>query len=308
MEILCFESGGTKLVAALADGDARLLARRILYRKPDQGAPETVSQLQTLGAKMLAGKRIDAIGFGFGGTVRRSDGQPMGCYHEHGWESVNLRGALEKAFGVPVFIENDCNLAALAEAHACQLDPAETLLYVTIGTGIGGGLVRNAKLQQLSDLGEAEIGHLVVDPEGLPCPCGNRGCLETLCSGPGLSNLAFQMTGLKTDAPALMQAYRRGDDQASRVVTQAATYLGRAIASASTLLAPAVVVMGGGVMRDNSRFLSMIEDSAQPALFPPFRSQGIRFQLSRLKEDVVCKGAALLALQKLEALEVGSDI
>jgi glucokinase len=219
-----------------------------------------------------------------------------------------LQKSLAESFGVPVLVENDCNLAALAEAHACGLGSEDTLFYVTVGTGIGGGLVRNAKLQQLSDLGEAEIGHMVIEPEGPRCPCGNRGCLETLCSGPGLSKLAAQMTGQPIDAPTLMKAFRRGDEEATRVVRRAAEYLGRTIAAAATLLAPTFVVLGGGVMRDNKAFLDLIEAEAKPALFPPFRDRGIQFQLSRLWEDVVCQGAAILALQRLHALEVASDI
>jgi glucokinase len=308
MKILCFESGGTKLVAALADSKAQLVERQIRYRRPDQDAQKTISQLQAMGENLVAGKRIRAVGFGFGGTVRRSDGQPLECYHERGWETVNLRTSLIKAFHVPVFIENDCNLAALAEAHACSQQFDGTLLYVTIGTGIGGGLVKNGRLLQLSDLGEAEIGHLVVNPEGPICPCGNRGCLETLCSGPGLSNLAQQVIGRSLDAPVLMKAFHRGAEEATRVVSQAADYIGSAIAAASTLVAPTVVILGGGVMRDNHQFLEMIQDRAEHYIFPPFRRKGLRFKLSRLQEDVVCQGAAILCLHNLDALEVKSDI
>jgi glucokinase len=278
--------------------------RKIAFRRPEQEARETVAQLVSMGEELTAGKRIVAVGFGYGGTVRRSDGQPLECYHERGWEGVNLKKAL-LSFRVPVFVENDCNLAALAEAHASGVRRQGTLLYITIGTGIGGGLVNNGTLLHLSDLGEAEIGHLVVSEEGPRCPCGNRGCLETLCSGPGLSNLSEQVLGRRLDAPVLMNDFRNGETEATQVVSLAATYLARAISVAANMVAPSTIVMGGGVMRDNGKFLRLIEKRSWDYIFPPFRAKGIQFQLSALGEDVVCKGAALLCLQKLE---VKSDI
>jgi predicted NBD/HSP70 family sugar kinase len=97
-----------------------------------------------------------------------------------------------------------------------------------------------------------------------------------------------------------MQAFRNGEKDASFVVSEAADYLARAIAAAATLAAPSRIVLGGGVMRENKSFLQLIERRSRAFIFPPFRAQGIDFQLSRLKEDVVCRGAALLCLQKLE--------
>jgi len=308
MKILCYESGGTKLVAALADEQGRLLERRIRYREKNQDARTTIAQLLALGKELVAGKRIGAVGFGFGGTVRRADGQPLECYHERGWQSVDLTHTLADAFQVPVFIENDCNLAAVAESQAFGSEFLGTLLYITIGTGIGGGLIRRGELLQLSDVGEAEIGHVVVDPEGPPCPCGNRGCLETLCSGPGLTYLSRRLLGRDVTAPDLMIGFKRGEKDATRVVSQAASYLGIAVAAAVTLLAPKVIVFGGGVMKDNRKFLKLIEARAFPMFFPPFRTQGIDFRLSRLEEDVVCQGAALYCVQQLRQLELDFDI
>ena len=308
MEILCFESGGTKLVAAIADRRGDLIAKKIAYRRPEQSATETVQQLLSLGRELTVDRAIGAIGFGFGGTVQRSKLSPGACYHEGGWNDVDLAASLTEAFDVPFFIENDCNLAALAEAYAFRPPFKATLLYITIGTGIGGGVVRNGSILQLGDLGEAEIGHLVVDPAGPACPCGNRGCLEMLCSGPGLETLSARMTGEAISAPVLMEAFRRGDPTATSIAHRAADYLAAAVASAANLLAPSAVVLGGGVMRSNTKFLNEIEARSRDRIFPPFLEQGIAFSLSRLQEDVVCQGAALHVLLATGSLEVSEDI
>jgi glucokinase len=308
MDVLCFESGGSKLVAALADAEARLTKRQICYRNAAQRADTSLQQLFDMGAHLIRGRRIQAVSFGFGGTVRRSDKRPVICYHEDGWEDIDLPSALAEAFPVPVFVENDCNLAALAEACLAVKLERGTLFYVTIGTGIGGGIVRDLKLLELGALGEAEIGHIVVESQGPPCPCGSRGCLETLCSGPGLSRLAEPILDRSVDARDLMEAFRRGDSSVQKTLEQAAHYLGIALASAINLLVPDVVVLGGGVMKDNPLFLDLIREKTLARVFPPFRHAPPKFLLSHFQDEVVCRGAAVFAQQKLAELEPENNI
>jgi glucokinase len=298
--IICLESGGTKLVAAGAGEEGQLLALLKRYRQPGQDALVTLTELVEMGRE-VAGRlnEIQAVSYGFGGTVRRRDQRPGPCFHEPGWESVSALRYLEDAFQVPVFIENDCNLAALGESHFGVQVTEGTLFYATLGTGIGGGIVHDGRLLEAGELGEAEIGHVVVEEDGPECPCGNRGCLETLCSGPGLSRLAAQMLGIHTDAQVLMEGFKQGDADATRVVEQAAAYLGGVLATAINLLAPRTIVLGGGVMTDNHRFLELIARRAEPRVFPFFRGHS-EFRLSELGESVVCQGAAVYALQRLE--------
>ncbi len=299
MSVLCLESGGTKLVAATADGAGRLGPLLKRYRHEGQQARETIDQLVDMGSELLqaTSEGIESVSFGFGGTVKRSPGRPWACFHESGWNAVDARERLEKAFGVPVLIENDCNLAALGEAHfGAGKDCPGTLLYLTLGTGIGGGIVQGGRLLELGELGEAEIGHLVVEPDGPPCPCGNRGCLETLCSGPGLSSLSERLLGRPIDSRSLVCGFHKGDPDCCRVLEQAAKYLGTALGAAMNILQPQLVVLGGGVMLDNTAFLELIERRTRDCVFPLFRGHS-QFCLSSLGETVVCQGAAVYALQ-----------
>ena len=300
MHILCFESGGTKLVAAVSDAHGRLHDITVASRPSAQTASGTLDQLSEMGTRILAGRPPAAVGFGFGGTVRRSDRRPTHCFHEDGWADIDAVSTLEARFGAPVLIENDCKMAALAEAwHAgAKAPPSGALLYVTIGTGIGAGLTRDGRLVEIGDFGEAELGHVVVEPDGIACGCGGRGCLEAYCSGPGLSALALQSSGRQTDAAALMETFRRGDGEAGRVVDQAARYLGAVLGAAVSLLAPQRIVLGGGVMTNNQAFLEKIRGETKKAAFAPFWSNVREFRLSRLGENVVCQGAAIYVLQR----------
>ena len=304
--ILALESGGTKLVAAAADCRGNLLQLVRRYRARDQNASGTLAALCEMG-KQLARSHgsVEAVGYGFGGTVRRSDGHPGPCFHESGWDRVDAPAFLTEHLGAPVFIENDCNMAALAEAHFGVGCLKGTLFYATLGTGIGGGVTHDGALLQSGPMGEAEIGHIVVEANGNRCACGNRGCLETYCAGPGLSELATRMTGRDLDTRTLMEQYRAGAPHASLVVEQAAEYLARVFGMVINLLAPHVIVLGGGVMTDNLPFLNLIANRSRPYTFPLFRGTN-RFLLSTLGDNAVCQGAAVYAIQKLKAIE-GKD-
>lgn len=299
MGILCLESGGTKLVAAWAGEGEELLRTARRYRRPEQRAPETLEQLVALGREIQnPGGRLEAVCLGFGGPVQRPEMHPQVCYHEEGWQQIDARGRLESAFSVPVFIENDCKLAALAEAHRGAGSTAGTLFYMTVGTGIGGAVVCRGELLELGSLGEGEIGHLVVEEEGPRCGCGNRGCLETLCSGPGLALLSERVTGSRLEPLPLMERFRAGDGEARRVVKRAAGYLASALACTINLLNPQQIVLGGGVMKGNREFLEAIAGRVSDRVFPPFRGR-TDFLLSRLEEMAVCQGAAIYARRRV---------
>ena len=301
MNILCFESGGTKLVAAVADRTGRVLERIIEPRKPEQQAGETLAVLAAMGRRLSRHRSLDAIGFGFGGTVRRTDGRPLHCYHEEGWGEIDAASVLQDQLGLPVYIENDCNLAALAEAWAVEGGPPGCLFYVTLGTGVGGGAVRAGNLVRLGDVGEAEIGHLVVDPTGFPCPCGNRGCLEMYCSGPGIEQLAESLLGERIGARRVMEGFRRGEQNALRVASRSADYLALGLAACVNLFAAEHVILGGGVMSDNQPYLDLVRQKTLPMIFPPFRKTLREIGPSRCGTDVVCRGAALYAAQNLDS-------
>jgi predicted NBD/HSP70 family sugar kinase len=233
------------------------------------------------------------VGFGYGGGVDRARNLPLECFHEQGWPDLDPVKLLADAFQAPVFMENDCKAAALAEAVIGAGKGARTVFYITLGTGVGGGLVRDERIVALSDHGEAEIGHLLVEAGGPRCPCGRRGCLEALASGPGLANLARE-AGLELDGRGLMDAWRRGEPTASAVVGRAAEALGVALGAVMTMFAPQAIVIGGGVGGGNPDYLALAADHAKPYCSTYFHSF-FRVAPASLGEAVVTQGAALLA-------------
>ena len=322
---LVFETGGTKLVAGVAGSDCRILETKILYRDEGDRADKSLRRLVEAGHELKAkheheGRSFQACGLGFGGYVRRSTRQPFLCLHEDGWDDLQVVETLETEFGMPAAVENDCKLGALAEAHFGAGKGFGSVFYMTVGTGIGGGFVRDGRIQAMSDTGEAEIGHIVVLPGGPPCPCGGRGCTEAVCSGPGLSQLAgwladrdprlWKKSRLASDlnfanqasSKDIVAAWEAGDEFATTVVDRAADYLGMAVSSAINLLAPEVFVVGGGVGSGNPALLDLLSEHVTDKVAPCFRDH-YRLVPCALREQVITQGAALLAAQRAHPAE-----
>ncbi len=318
---LAFETGGTKLIAAVADENGQFLDRRVLRREHHHTAPVSLARILDAGESLLRdfsarGRSFRAIGFGYGGQVDRTRERAMQCFHEDGWESLDVLAELRRRFGLPARIENDCKLAALAESLDGAGRGFRTVFYITIGTGIGGGIVREGRILDLGGNGEAEIGHMTVefdDAWALPCACGKRGCLEAHCSGPGLRDLARHLAVRDAqrwpddaiaqaaaqgvlDGPALFQAWHAGNAFADTVIQRATALLGRGLGAMIQIVNPDVVVLGGGVSTGNAGLIELIDRQTRPFIMPNLRDH-TRFVPTALREDVVAHGAALLARQ-----------
>jgi glucokinase len=318
---LVFETGGTKLVAGVAGADCRIVETTTLLRQPKDRAEKSLQRLIEAGHELkqnheTQGRTFRACGFGFGGYVRRSTRQPFSCLHEEGWEDLEVVERLENEFQLPVAVENDCKLGALAEAHFGAGKGCGSVFYMTVGTGIGGGIVRDGHIQTMSDTGEAEIGHIVVMPHGPPCPCGGSGCAESVCSGPGMSQLAawvadedpgpWESSALaehhasagQATSKEILSAWDDGDQFAVTVVDRAADYRSLAMAAAINLIAPEVFVVGGGLGTASGKYLDLVGDYVKKKVAPCFRDH-YRLAPSELGERVITQGAALLASQQI---------
>ena len=221
MRVLALDIGGTWLRADV-DGETRQA------RTPDNGADALAATLE------LAGDvRVDAVGVSFGGRV---NGDDVVSLHVPGWEDAGLADALRKRFGAPVTIANDANAGAVGEWDAAGR-PDEPIAYITVSTGVGGGIVLDGNVLEGAHGSAGEIGHIVVEPDGEPCGCGQSGCIETIASGPALA--------------------RHGDFNA------AAHALGVAVEALQAVIDPLFVAIGGGV-------------ATAPQLWEAMRTDGVR--------------------------------
>ena len=182
--LLALDFGGTKHTAAVAlDGERQWRTHQRILSPPHPDMRSDLEAMRALAREVLAGERPAAVGVSFGGPVDASTGTVRLSNHVPGWENVPLREMLEAEFGAPVRVENDANAAALGEHHFGAGRGHDSLLYITVSTGVGGGWILNGQLWRGAQGMAGEIGHTVVDPDGPLCLCGKRGCLERLASG-----------------------------------------------------------------------------------------------------------------------------
>jgi glucokinase len=262
---LGIDLGGTNVKTALLDAAGAIVERSVIPTQGHDGAEAVLDRMaaEALRLRDRAGGRIASAGLGVPGMIDMSTGIVIDVPNLPGhWVDVPAGPRLAAALGVPVDLINDARAFGMAEATHGAARGADTALFMTLGTGIGGAVLAHGRI--LFGVGGAagEFGHLIVDPNGLRCGCGARGCVEAYASGPAIvseanrrvrqgftTRLADLIDGdLSGTTPEIVaQAAREGDADAIEVLSEAGRMLGLALAGAIALIAPEVVVIGGGV-------------------------------------------------------------
>jgi glucokinase len=251
-----------------------------------------------LARHVLGTDRPEAVGVSFGGHVHVDGRTVLRSLHVEGWDGRALAGELEDVFDVPVFVLNDGNAGAWGEHCVGSGQGVSTFAYLTVSTGIGGGVVVDGVLHRGERGMAGEFGHVVVVPDGPQCTCGRAGCLEALAAGPAIVRaLSRNSRGARRgDGPRLASdvaiAARRGDTAASEVWSQAMRWIGLGIASIVNVLDPGRVAIGGGVTEAADLFFDPVREVvADRALRAP-----VDVVPASLGSDACLIGAALWAL------------
>jgi len=290
--------GGTKVAVGMVDDDGRVLARA---QTPSDGQnyahglEAIVRMLRETSAKV--GQAITGIGIGATGPVDPIRGEFGDVDFLPGWRGKNLVGDLEQNFSARVAMENDGDAAALAEAGWGAGRNRTRLIYVTVGTGIGGGIILDGKLYRGVDGAHPEIGHHVLDSSGPDCSCGFRGCWESLAAGPAM------VAWLERHAPAgylhrqgvtakrICELAQEGDELAQQAVEHEAYYLGLGIANLISMFMPDAIVLSGSVMKSASLFMGRIREVVRSGCrFVP--ADKTELTLASLGDDTNLIGAA----------------
>ncbi|MEH2114055.1 ROK family protein [Nostoc sp.] len=287
--ILALDFGGTKLAAALVNLGSRTWLRYERRLSPvGADASTDLEIMRSLIYSLLQDTKPGAIGVSFGGPVDADTGTVRLSHHVAGWENIPLKALLEEEFGVPVDVDNDANIAALGEHRFGAGQGYDSLFYITVSTGVGGGWILDGKPWRGAGGMAGEIGHVVVDPAGPVCLCGKRGCVERLASGPYMAQNAREilenepprrqagevLRGLVGDDLTLLtgqlvsEAAAAGDDLAKEVLHKAAWALGVGIGNVANLMNPQRFVLGGGVTKAGENFWRVVRQVARETALP----------------------------------------
>lgn len=290
--------GGTKIAVGAVDDDGRVLVRSETPTDGHDysaGLDDMVRMLQEIsGAQNL---QFRGIGIGSTGPVDPISGEFGDVDFLPGWRGKNLVRDLESAFGIRAAMENDADAAALAEAGWGAGRDRARLIYITVGTGIGGGIILDGKLYRGVDGAHPEVGHQVLDASGPECSCGFRGCWESLAAGPAM------VAWIDRHAPPgylhrqgitgkrICELARQGDELAQQAVEHEAYYLGLGIANLISMFAPDAIVLSGSVMKSADLFLDRIRAVIRKGCrFVP--AEKTQLTLASLGDDTNLIGAA----------------
>jgi glucokinase len=300
---LGIEIGGTKLQLVLGDAAGQICERRKLPVDPARGGAGIREQIEGTLPELLRGRTIEAAGVGFGGPVDWKTGRICRSHQIEGWSEFDLGGWLQPLAGAPVMVDNDANVAALGEATGGAGVGFNPVFYVTLGSGVGGGLVADGRIYHGAKPGEAEIGHVRLDRHGT--------IVEGRCSGwavdarirelnvkePGslLARLTGQAVG--GEAKHLAAAWQQGDAAARRLLQETAEDLAFGLSHVVHLFHPEIIILGGGLSGVGEPLRASVESALRPFLMEAF-TPGPRIALAALGEDAVPVGALELARLK----------
>ncbi len=307
--------GGTKILAGIFDNSLECIGTAKVSTKPQRGVETVIERIErcvqdAVDEADLTMKQVAGVGIGAPGAVDFEMGSVIFAPNMEGWKDVPLKKELEKQLGVPVFVENDANIAVLG-VHVAELkSKPRHVAGIFVGTGIGGGLIINGDLYSGFNHTAGEIGHMVIDINGPKCGCGNKGCFEALASRTaifqrikagikeGEKTLLTEMLGDALEdlrSGDLRKAIRRGDKFVGKVIEQTAEYIGIGIANLVNILSPEVVVLGGGVIEALSdEMMTIITKTAKEHAMPG-TIKGVEIIASKLGDRAGITGAAVLA-------------
>lgn len=313
--VVGLDLGGTKILAGVFNSSLECIATAKLSTKPQRGVDKVTERIarciqDAADEADLSLKQVAGVGIGAPGAVNFEDGTVIFAPNLPGWKDVSLKKDLEKLVNVPVFVENDCNIAALG-VHVAELKgKPKSMVGIFVGTGIGGGIIIDGNLYSGYGHTAGEIGHMVLDVDGPKCGCGNKGCLEALASRTaifqqiksgikdGEKTILTEMLGDKLEdmrSGDLRKAVRRGDKFVDKVIESAAEYIGIATANLINILNPEVVVLGGGVIEALAdEMMSVIVETAKDYAMAG-AMKGVEIIESKLGDNAGITGGAVLA-------------
>lgn len=309
-QILAIDIGGTQIRAALFERGS-LKPARVERTRTEASKPGVYDRLEALVASIWPeGGQVDAIGIASPGPLDPHTGVIIATPNIKEWRNFPLTGKLKARFGVPVVLDNDANLACLGEWQFGAGQGHQDVLYLTISTGIGGGVVSNGRLVQGYHGLAGELGHTTVWPDGPLCGCGKRGHIEAIASGTAIARYAreqIQDGGRPSSLASLATITSRdvsdaaaaGDLLAIETLARAGRYLGVAVANFLAAFDPSIVIFGGGASNSGPALFDPFHASLRENIFDPTYLTNLTFARAALGDD-----AGLLGAQTLAAMAV----
>ncbi len=315
--IIGVDLGATGIDVGLCNLEAQVIASRsaeLSVLSGPESVMERVCQLidQLLAAAPRDPAKLFGIGMGVPGPVEFDTGMPVSPPIMPGWHRYPVRAVLEARYHCPAYIDNDVNVMALGEKHSGLGKAVDNFIFVKIGTGIGAGIFCNGRLHRGTQGCAGDIGHVGVDAVATPCPCGNRGCLESVAAGPAIARMAREaaengqselLAARLREKGGLTAAdvgdlASRGDLVCMAIIQRSGKTIGQVLAKLVNFFNPALIIIGGNVANLGGRFLAAIQEKIYQRSLP-LATRDLEIKRSLLRERAGMIGAAAMALEEI---------
>jgi len=317
LPVLAIDLGGTKIIAAIISDKGQVMAREYYLTLAEEGPQPVIGRVLSAIDHLLDSTNLDlselhSISLAAAGAIDLDKGLVTLSPNLPGWYDIPLRDIVKDKHGVNTFLINDASAAALGEHRFGVGRGVNNLILLTLGTGIGGGVIINGKLYSGPCGSAGEIGHTTIDVNGPRCSCGNVGCLEVLASGTAVAQEAIrrisqgekssliEIVGGKVGditAEAVGVAAKDGDSLALEVILRAATYLGVGMVNVVNIFNPEMIIIGGGMAQMGDLLLDTARKVVKERAFP-LSVQAVRIVPAQLGENAGVLGAAVFARQQ----------
>lgn len=312
---LGIDIGGTSTKLGLIDDRGQIILRWELPTVKEKSEDEFVKDLwqsveEKLGNSALKGEDIQAVGIGSAGFINAREGIIQEAVNI-GWKDFPIVKSFEDLSGLPVYVENDANIASLGELWQGKGDGEDNIIMITLGTGVGGGIIVDGKVISGENGTAGEIGHMIVDPKGEQCNCGRRGCLETIASATGIVRQAMEIIDQDPTSPLalffekngaisardIFSLAKQGDGDSLKIIDHLGDVLGLAIANLGVTINPKKVLIGGGVSRAGEQLLDAVRKGFNKYALKRVKDICL-IEIASLENDAGIIGAAYLAKSK----------
>ena len=313
--VLAIDLGGTKIITAIISADGGMIAVERCPTLADEGPQSVINRLFSAIDQLLERNRLEpsglaGISIAAAGGIDTARGLITMSPNLPGWKDIPLRGMVREKYGVDTFLVNDASAAALGEHRFGAGKGASNLIYLTVSTGIGGGIIVDGELYTGPCGSAGEVGHMTIAVNGPKCACGNTGCWETLASGTAVAREAVKRirNGEKSSVVDLVGgkigeitaekvgvAAQGGDPLAREVIATAATYLGVGMVNLVNIFNPELIIVGGGMAKLGDLLLDPARRLVEERAFP-ISAKAVRIVTAQLGDEAGVYGAASLAL------------
>jgi glucokinase len=317
LPVLSIDLGGTKIITAIISNSSQVIAKEYQLTLADEGPQSVIERMfsaidHILSLRNMNSSPLASISIAAAGAIDFDKGLITSSPNLPGWHDVPLRDIVKEKYRVNTLIINDASAAALGEHRLGAGRGVSNLIYLTVSTGIGGGIIINGKLYSGQRGSAGEIGHMTIDVNGPRCNCGNIGCFEVLASGTAVAKEAIrrirqgerssliEIVAGKIEnitAEKVEVAARGGDSLASEIISRAATYLGIGMVNLVNIFNPEMIIVGGGMSNMGDLLLNPARQVVKERAFQ-LAAQAVRIVPAQLGEDAGVLGAAIFAFEQ----------